>query len=245
MKTETEVITPPLVDKYTIFALLIGLVAYPVLYSMDFFDGILFLILPPQLSSSLLDENSRTEWWYFIFSNIAFHWIPFFCIWIALSKNGEQWTSVGVDWTWFVKYKNLFVALLLILIVAALVMPSIYYGEDMPLKSQAGFMGPISSIERIFIILLALTAAVAEEVIFRGFALTRLKRFIPNPWIILPITVISFLFIHGEVRSLGQALNYIIAGLAFGIPFILMGLKRLEILILIHFLINSSLVFVP
>lgn len=124
-------------------------------------------------------------------------------------------------------------------------MPSIYYGDDLPLKSRAGFIGPIRSTERIFMIILAFTAAVTEEVIFRGFALTRLKRWIPNPWIILPITVISFIFIHGEFRSLGQTLNYTFAGLAFGIPFILMKLKRLEIVILIHFLIDASLVFVP
>lgn len=245
MSFKTEILNYRNIDKYTAVALFIGLVAYPVLYSTDFFGTILFSILPNDVFLALMDENSRAEWWYFIFSNIAYHWIPFFCIWVALRQNSEQWISVGVDWTWFAKYKIQFIALFIILIVSAIVMPAFYYGEDLPVRSKAGFIGPISSLERIFIIFLAFTAAVTEEVIFRGFALTRLKRWISNPWVILPFTVISFLFIHGELRSIGQSLNLIIAGFAFGIPFILMKLKRLELVILIHFLIDASLVFVP
>ena len=231
-------------NHYTIIALFVGLVAYPVLYSFDFFGELLFSLLP-ELFLTLQGDINRSEWWYFISSNFTFHWIPFLCIWIALKKNKEQWDSIGVDWTWFVKYKVWFLSILIILIVSALILPTIYYGDEFPLKSKAGFIGPISSVERLVMILMAFTAAVTEEVIFRGFAITRLKRWLPNPWIILPITVISFIFIHGEYRSVGQTLNYAVAALAFGIPFILMKLKRLEVVILIHFLIDASLVFVP
>jgi membrane protease YdiL (CAAX protease family) len=113
-------------------------------------------------------------------------------------------------------------------------------------RSQAGFIGPISTLERLAaIVVIAFTAAITEEVIFRGFALTRLKRVIPNPWFIVPIIAISFVFIHGEVRDFGQTLNYIIFSCVFCIGFILKGFKRLEILITIHFLINASLIFVP
>ncbi len=67
-------------SKYTLIALLVSLVAYPVLYSTDFFGNILFLVLPEGIYSSLLDENSRAEWWYFWLTNMAFHWIPFFFV---------------------------------------------------------------------------------------------------------------------------------------------------------------------
>jgi len=82
-------------------------------------------------------------------------------------------------------------------------------------------------------------------VIFRGFAFTRLGRVIRNPWLVLPITVVSFLFIHGTPRNVPALMNYTMAGLAFGIPFILMKLNRLEILILIHFLIDAGMVLTP
>jgi membrane protease YdiL (CAAX protease family) len=194
----------------------------------------------------LQNDNERTEWWYFIFSNLLFHWIPFLFIRHALIKNNETWSSIGVDWSWFLKHKNWVIGVFSILIISAFIIPSIYYENELPIRSQAGFIGPVSILERLVtIVVLAFTAAVTEEVIFRGFALTRLKRLIPNPWLILPIIAISFVFIHGEIRSFGQTLNYVVFSLIFGIGFILKGFRRLEILITIHFLINASLVFVP
>jgi len=241
----SEIQTKTSLDKYTIIALAIGLIAYPVLYSTDFFSSLLFPFLPDEFISSLHNDDERTEWWYFVFSNLLFHWVPFLFIRHALIKNNETWSSIGVDWSWFFKHKNWFVGLLTILIVSAFILPAIYYGNEFPTSSQAGFIGPISTLERLVtIIALAFTAAIAEEVIFRGFALTRLKRIIPNPWFILPIIAISFVFIHGEIRGIGPTLNYLIFSLIFGAGFILKGFKRLEILIMIHFLINASLVFV-
>jgi membrane protease YdiL (CAAX protease family) len=66
-----------------------------------------------------------------------------------------------------------------------------------------------------------------------------------SPWLALPITVVSFLFIHGKPRGVSGLVSYTMAGLAFGVPFILMGQRRLEILIAIHFAIDASMVFAP
>lgn len=106
-------------------------------------------------------------------------------------------------------------------------------------------MGPITTPERLFVIIGAFTAAYTEEIIFRGFAITRLSKFFKTPWIPLLVSIISFLFIHGTPRSYEMAANYIFAGLAFGLSFIFMKMRRLEILILIHFFIDASLVFAP
>lgn len=242
----SEIKTKNRLDKYTIIALTIGLVLYPVLYSTDFFSSLLFPLLPDEFISLLYNDNKRIEWWYFIFSNFLFHWIPFLFIRHALIKNNESWDSIGVDWAWFYKHKNWFVGLFSILIISAFILPKLYYGNELPTRSQAGFIGPISVLERLVaIIVLAFTAAITEEVIFRGFAITRLKRVIPNSWLILPIIAISFVFIHGEIRSLGLTLNYVVFSVILGSFFILKRFKRLEILIVIHFLINASLVFVP
>lgn len=236
----------PSLDKYTIIALIIGLIVYPILYSNDFFSSLFLPLLPSEWTSSLYSRDERSGWWYFIFSNFFYHWIPFLFIWYALVKNNERWCSVGVDWSWFVRYKFFFITAIAILIIAAFIVPDIYYGSELPTRSQAGFIGPISTVERLAtIIVLAFTAAITEEVIFRGFALTRLKRVIKNPWFILPIIAVSFVFIHGEIRSIGQTLNYLVFSIVFGGIFILLRFKRLEILIVIHFMINASLIFVP
>jgi membrane protease YdiL (CAAX protease family) len=111
--------------------------------------------------------------------------------------------------------------------------------------SRTHFMGPVSTVERLFFIFVAVTAGVTEEVLFRGFPFTRLGRVIPSPWLVLPLTVVPFLFIHGTPRSVEHVMIYLGAGLAFGVPFILLGLRRLEVLILFHFLIDAGLVLAP
>jgi uncharacterized protein len=127
----------------------------------------------------------------------------------------------------------------------AFVMPGVYYEGDLPKLSQTIFMAPVSAPERLFLIFGAVTAGVTEEVLFRGFAFTRLGRLIRNPWLVLPITVVAFLFIHGMPRDVEGLITYTAAGLVFGVPFILMKLRRLEILICIHILMDASMVLAP
>jgi membrane protease YdiL (CAAX protease family) len=175
----------------------------------------------------------------------TFRWIPFALIWLALAKNHERWTSIGVDWGWFAKHRLWFGGLVLFLIAMAFSMPRVLYDGELPKKSQTIFMAPVSTAERLFLIFGAATAGITEEVIFRGFAFTRLGRVIKSPWLVLSITVIAFLFIHGTPRNVEGAITYASAGLAFGVPFVLMKLRRLEILILIHFLIDAGMVVAP
>ncbi|MEC4728528.1 hypothetical protein HWQ46_23680 [Shewanella sp. D64] len=93
----SDIHTKTNLDKYTVVALIVGLIAYPVLYSTDFFSSIFFPFLPDDFISSLHNNNERTEWWYFVFSNLLFHWVSFLFIRYALIKNNETWSSVGVD----------------------------------------------------------------------------------------------------------------------------------------------------
>jgi len=178
-------------------------------------------------------------------NHLAFHWIPFALVWLALAKNQERWDSIGVDWSWFVKHGLWFSGLIVLLIGMAFLMPGALYEGELPKRSQTIFMAPVSTSERLFVIFGALTAGVTEEGVFRGFAFTRLGRVIRNPWLVLPITVVAFLFIHGTPRNLEGLITYTAAGMAFGVPFILMKLRRLEILVLIHFLFDSSMVLAP
>jgi membrane protease YdiL (CAAX protease family) len=103
-------------------------------------------------------------------------------------------------------------------------------------------MIPLSTPERLFMIFVAFTAGVTEEVLYRGFAITRLTRGVGSAWLVLPITVVTFLFIHGTPRNVQMLVVYTLADLAFGVPFILMRQRRLEALILIHFLIDAGMV---
>ena len=223
-------------DGATWFALLVSLLVYPALYSSGIMSG---LVRP------IIVEHSRAHWWQFWWANMAFHWIPFGLAWLAIRRGGEGWSSIGVDWSWFRRRRWILGAVVALLAAAAVVMPRVHYGDRPPAIAQTLFLVPVSTGERLWIIWVAVTAAVTEEVLFRGFALTRLTRLIGNPWPALAITVVSFVFIHGTPRDPGGAIAYTAAGLAFGVPFVLMAFKRLEVLMLIHFLIDASMVFAP
>lgn len=234
--SSTEPSTTRRLDGLTWTALVATLLVYPALYS----SGLMGELVRP-----IILQHSRAHWWYFWWANMAFHWVPFGLVWLALRGNGEGWSSIGVDWAWFWKLRWLFGAILGLLGVAAFLMPGVHYGEQLPGISRSVFLAPVSRLERLWVIWVAVTAGVTEEVLFRGFALTRLTRILRSPWLALPLTLVAFLFIHGKPRDMGQLLAYTIAGLAFGVPFIFMKLKRLEVLIAIHFAIDASMVLAP
>jgi membrane protease YdiL (CAAX protease family) len=217
-------------------ALIVTLIVYPAVYS----SGVLSDIVRP-----IIVDHSRAHWWSFWWANMAFHWIPFGLVCLALWESREKWASIGVDWSIFWRLRWLVAAVLLALAAAAVVMPRIHYGANLPGISRTLFLAPVSTLERLWMIWVAVTAGVTEEVLFRGFALTRLSRVLGSPWLALPVTVVAFLFIHGTPRSVDSLMAYTAAGLAFGIPFILMGLRRLEWLIIIHFAIDAGMVLVP
>lgn len=217
-------------------ALMLVLVVYPVVYSSGFMGDIV---------RPIITEHSRRHWWLFWWANMAFHWIPFGVIWLALRRSGETWASIGVDWGWFRRWRWPVAAVLGLLVLASIAMPRLYYGDAPPPISQTFFLAPVTATERLWVIWCAITAGVTEEVLFRGFALTRLARVLRSAWLALPLTVVAFLFIHGKPRDVGGLVAYTLAGLGFGVPFILMGLRRLEVLIVIHFAIDASMVLAP
>ena len=57
--------------------------------------------------------------------------------------------------------------------------------------------------------------------------------------------MIAFLFLHGPLRGWFLTANYLQAGAIFGIAFILLKLRRLEWLVLAHFLVDAVFVLTP
>jgi membrane protease YdiL (CAAX protease family) len=136
-------------------------------------------------------------------------------------------------------------ALLAALVAGALFLPGVYYDGTLPRISGTIFLAPVSTAERLFMILVAASAGIAEEVQYRGLPFTRLGPVLGSPWFVLPITMVSFLFVHGGPDSVQMAINYLAIGMAFGVAFLLLRRRRLEWLMLIHFLIDASMVLAP
>jgi len=208
-------------DRWTALALLIVLVLHPAANSLAPIDRLVAPIL----------RGEREYWWYWHGVVLGCQWIPFAFIWWALRRNGEAWSSLGLDWGWFGRHRLWLGGVGFVLFVGALLAPGIHYGSDPPAVSRTIFLAPISSIERLFMVAAALSAGVCEEVAYRAFSITRLSRVLRSPWLALPITVVAFVFIQGDPDNWGVVFNYVGAGLAFGVSFILLGLRRLEVLV--------------
>ena len=102
-----------------------------------------------------------------------------------------------------------------------MILPGVYYGGSAPEQARLHPLGPVSALERWFWIFISVTAGVVEEVLYRGLPFRRLDGIVRSPCMILPITVVSFAFIHG-IRPANLVLP-VVAGIVFGIAFIRMG----------------------
>ena len=74
----------------------------------------------------------------------------------------------------------------------------------------------------LFCLLLAPTAGITEEMLFRGYAITRLTPLVGNVWVAAAIALASFSLGHVYQGWMGPV-RTALAGLAFTVPFIVTG----------------------
>ena len=219
-------------DRFAVVVLLATLLGYPLLRASG-------LIPAP-------NSGSRVDWWTFWLIVAVGHWACFGLIALALRRSAQAWNSIGVDWTVLRRHWPWFVVGLAVLIVAAVVAPRFYYEHELPTRNALFPLQPTSAAERLFWIFGGgITAGVVEETVFRGFALTRLGKLLGSPWRALPVSAVAFVFLHGVPPNLAVAANFGVVGLVFGALFIWMKCRRLEILIILHAMINCVYVFLP
>jgi membrane protease YdiL (CAAX protease family) len=82
-----------------------------------------------------------------------------------------------------------------------------------------------------------LTAAIVEELIFRGYIQTRLETIFKSPALAIVISSLIFAILHSSYGTLFQFLSPLFVGLVFS--WFYWKYKNLKILILCHFLIDT------
>lgn len=183
-------------DLPTSLALLVSLVAYPSLRALEldfYFTG------------------TAWDWWRFMGVMSLGHWICFAVVALALRRSGEDWQSIGVDWSWFRRHRFAVLGFFALLLVGAALVENL--GPNSAPRQGLFPLYPSSLAERIFMIFSAVaTASVVEETLFRGFAITRLSRILPSAWLALPMSVASFFFIHGTPSDPGRITSLVLAG---------------------------------
>jgi len=82
----------------------------------------------------------------------------------------------------------------------------------------------------------AVTAGVTEELIFRGYILTRLSLLFKNKYLPIIISAIAFSSLHYSYRSLREYILTFLIGILFGAYY--QKYRNIKVLIVVHFMID-------
>lgn len=151
---------------------------------------------------------------------------------------GWKWADIGFPFskkkTFYFIGGYLLVAFgLLIFIELALANSKV----DTEKMSNISSLTPKTTVARIIFIIMGLTAGLAEEIVYRGFAMKALLSNKINQWLTVFAATIPFIFQHG-LKSIDQFWWFLTWGVVFGILFL--WLKKLTFNIIIHWLVILS-----
>lgn len=103
--------------------------------------------------------------------------------------------------------------------------------------SDLADLTPTNSAARVVFVCMALVAALSEELVYRGFAITALKSRGVNPWLANLFASIPFVLQHG-LKAMDQFWWFFVWAIVFGGIFIVT--KRLYLNIVVHWLLILS-----
>lgn len=169
---------------------------------------------------------------------IGWYLLQIYFISKILQKSGWKWADIGFTLSkkqliYLITGYLLFSCTLLVFIEFLLSNSSI---DTEKLKSISS-LTPKTTSTRFIFILMGLVAGLAEEIVYRGFAIRALESNKVNKWLSVFIATIPFIFQHG-LKSINQFWWFFAWGVVFGTLFLL--LKKLTINIAIHWLVILS-----
>lgn len=198
------------------------------------------------LISLLLLNRTLITAWGLDFSNtfrvIVTGWyiIQIYLIYKILRSEGWSWADIG----YLLNTKNTLYFCLGYLVFAFGLLFFIEYQLDHAsidperLKAVVS-LSPKDTTARVIFIFMGLVAGLAEELVYRGFAIRALISNSVNRWLAVFLAAIPFFFQHGiKAYQLTWGTWYLVWGLVFGILFL--WLKKLNLNIIIHWLIILS-----
>lgn len=236
MTSESRITQQPVTWKpkiATIVALLTVLIAYPAFRMIvAYWD--------------LFPTDGRPESWWVLWSIILIgHWVCAAIVFAAIASEGASAQSIGLNLNTFIRGRFILIAIILAALTLAYFAPTYLYGDAQPERMSSHPLGPTTAAQRVFWVLVAITAGFVEEVVYRGYAITRLRRFVGLP-VALVVAIAAFALMHGPSAFQPQFLAlYVIAGALFSLAFVAMKSKRLEVLIFIHAALDLMIIAAP
>lgn len=205
------------------------LIGFPVIATL-----ISLLLLNRQLISDSEPEFFN-RFWIII---IGWYLVQIYAISKILKSAGWNWSDIGFSFStkrtmYFIGGYLIFAFGLLVFIELALANANV----DTEKLQSISSLTPKTTTARVIFILMGLVAGVAEEIVYRGFAINALISNKVNKWLAVIVAAIPFIFQHG-LKSIEQFSWFLCWGLFFGLLFVL--LKKLYVLIIIHWLVILS-----
>ncbi len=212
--------------------LLIVLVGFPLIY---------FVYSLTPLAKELFEEGNNSLFIPFWSGIILFHWMSIFAVKAFLKRENKSFRDIG----YVLNSKKTILLVFSYLAIALLVFGFTewslnYVSIDEEKLSKLSNFFPKTSAQRMLFIVTVFTAGVVEEIVYRGYAITKLSDVGLNKWLAIIPAGITFVFIHGivSVSSYGQFLFYFVFALVLGVIFLLS--KRLLPNIIIHLLFDLT-----
>jgi len=204
-----------------------------------------FPIIATLISLLLLNKTIITDFgldFFNIFWVIIIGWYILQIIIISkiLNKQGWNWKDIGYPFSqkktiYFISGYLLFAIGLIIFIELALANSTV----DAEKLEALSSLTPKTTTARIIFMIMGLVAGLAEEIVYRGFAIRAFESNKVNKWLAVLIATIPFIFQHG-LKSIDQFWWFTTTGIAFGLLFLF--LKNLTVNIIIHWLVILSAV---
>jgi len=162
----------------------------------------------------------------------------FLLIFLVLKREGENLKTIG--WRNFT-FQNILIGFVFLIFanVFILVLSRLL---NVTQPTEIKYLLPRNITDRIFWILMSLTAGIVEETGFRGYVLTKLNLFVNNWWATVLISSFFFGIGHFYQGPGGMVLTGVY-GLLFCLVFI--WRKSLYPGIFAHFLHDASVLFIP
>lgn len=190
-------------------------------------------------------DGTTSHWWSLWGGVFVGHWLCVLVVLAAIRSEGATLSSIGLDLGSFIRGRYFFLVLLALLLVVAYIAPVILYGDNPPDRMRSHPLGPVGPDQRVFWVFMAITAGFAEEIIYRGYALTRLRGLIGLP-LAFTLALAGFIFMHGPSALIPTYFAlYLISGGLFSLFFLIAKMRRLEWLILLHISLDVLLIFAP
>lgn len=183
--------------------------------------------------------GDRSYWIYFWLVAFALEWLTLAIVLLTLSRMKDSLTAIGFPTT--IPKTQRIILLTIFMLFAILAALGSGGPQDflkrIPLGVQM-FIPPSDLGSRLFWLCISLTAAICEETLWRGIAITELKKLFGSTIIAIAISSFAFTFFHGGFQQ-GFATFIYRFTLAIGLSLIYLKSGKLIWPMMIHFIMDA------